>query len=813
VTQSVVRTFKDLDFGAAPLLNRLKASLLEATPHICIERARHITNSLRSSEGSGKPMQLRYAEAVRTFLCSKEAFYFDDNLLAGTTTSKPFGAPLFPELTGMTIWPELDSISARQKNPMVLSKADAGLLDQEIFPYWMQRNILEIARKQFNEPPCMKLFERLIFFIAGKAGCISHTVPEYTLALRHGVRFLIAKAACEEAAISHKAGLTAIEQEQLIFYQSVQIALGGIIAYAQTLGRKARESARKEENEGRRENLRAMAAVCSRVPARGARSFREALNSLWLLQIAIHAENINMAISPGRLDQILYPYYEYDITRGRLTHAQALELLGCFWLKLNDNTNVVPESAEEMFGGAGTVPAVTLGGVDQDGNDAVNELTYLMLRVTELMQTRDPSVNARYHHIQNSVHFRDRIAEVIASTKAVPAVHNDVADIAALVNQGVTLPHARDYAIIGCVELSSGGRSFDASCAIMLVLPSILQLALNDGRHPLIGDVQIGPRTGDPHRFTAFEQFWSAFERQYSWVAGQAVELNNLLGRVHQEALPSPLLSSLFEGPMVEGRDLTRGGGLYNSSGATHIGFADTVDSLCAIEEAVFTAKKCSMKELCGALANDFAGQESLRMFLLHQTPKFGTRSPGAGKIAKRLVRLIYEFLNSRTNYRGGKYRPAFWTMTNHAGQGRLCGALPNGRKSGAAFASGITPVSQVPTDLAACLSAVAKLDGLCIPGGEALNLKFPGVTSRLDIKRLGDTIEAYFRLGGLQVQFNIVTAETLRDAKAHPKKYPGLLVRVSGYSAYFNDLNDKMKDEIIARTAFDLRSGRTIPA
>jgi pyruvate formate-lyase/glycerol dehydratase family glycyl radical enzyme len=785
--------------------------MLSAKPEVCIERALHITRFFHKEENNPHNGQIKYAEGVAVFLSEKQPFFFDDNLLAGTTTSRYFGAPVFPELTGMTIWPELDTIGTRQKNPMKLSSADAEILDLEIFPFWMDRNILELTRKRNNNPHCIKLADRLIYYLAGKAGCVSHTVPDFRTALREGVDFIIKEATEKETQLRKKPRLTQSDRQSIDFYISVRTALSGIIAYAQNLKEKALEMAGTEKNKWRRKNLLTMASVCDRVPTRGARTFREAVNSIWLLMVAIHAENINMAISPGRLDQLLYPFYRKDMENGTLTVKEAIELTGCLWLKMNDNTNIVPESAVELFGGSGTVPAVTIGGVDENGEDAVNDMTYIMLRVTELLCTRDPNLNARYNYQKNSVEYRNRVAAVIASTKAVPAMHNDITDIDTLVNQGVSLQHSRDFAIIGCVELASGGRSYDASSSILLNLPAVLELALYNGKRPVNGNEQIGPRTGDTSKFSSFNQFLNAFERQFKWLAGQAIKMNEMLGKTHQKVFPTPLLSALFEGPLQKGKDLIFGGALYNSSGATHIGFADTVDSLSAIEKGIFTDRKITLEELLRAIKDDFEGHPKLHAYLTNHAPKFGTGDPVAQKNAQWLVHLLYDFYQSHINYRGGTYRPAYWTMTNHAGQGKLCAALPNGRKAHQPFASGITPVSQIRNDLASCLKSVASLDSLCIPGGEALNLKFPSINGNQDICRLGDTVESYFRLGGLQIQFNIASYEVLVDAKKNPEKYPGLLVRVSGYSAYFNDLSDSMKDEIITRTAYNLRNGENI--
>ncbi len=586
----------------------------------------------------------------------------------------------------------------------------------------------------------------------------------------------------------------------------------GIKNYARKLSEKTAALALAETDALRQNNYLKMSEVCARVPAQPARTFREAVNSLWLAQVAVHAENINMAMSPGRLDQILYPYYKNEIENGALTIEEAAELVGCLWLKLNDNTNLVPETAEELWGGAGTVPAVTVGGIDENGEDAVNDLTYIMLRITELLRTRDPNMNARYQYEKNTREYRDRVAEVIATTKAVPAFHNDIVDIKTLENQGTNTEHARDYAIIGCVELASAGKSYDSSSSILLNIVSALELALYNGRRPVTGDEVISFESGDPTQFKTFEEFWEAFKSQLAWLIEQAIQLNEYFGLVHQEIMPTPLLSALFEGPMEKGRDLIFGGALYNSSGATHIGFADTADSLSAIEKAVFIDKVCSFGDLLKALNADFSGYEKLHAYLIHKAPKYGTDDPHAIKNSRNLIRFVYEIYQRHTNYRGGKYRPAYWTTTNHAGQGKLTGALPNGRKACTAFASGITPVSQATKELTTCLRAVGGLDSLCIPGGEALNLKFPIIQGSLDIQNFGAAIESYFRSGGMHVQFNIISYETLMDAKNNPDKYPELLVRVSGYSAYFRDLNETMKDEIITRTEYDIRTGNANP-
>ncbi len=806
-------SLKNHTLETLPRLKELRVISFSRQSEICIERARYVTKYLSKYDQENDSPELRQAKKTHYFLSHKTPCFHDRHLLAGSTTSKALGAPLFPEYFALSLWPELMTVSDRQKNPQKLSPEEARELNFKIFPFWMENNIQELTRKRFNNPNCLSLFECLSFFIAGKAGCISHCVPSYEAMLEKGLDAIITKATGYEADLRQHGSKEALAKAD--FYKAVAISLEGIKNYAANLAEEAEELATLTDDPLLEKDFTEMAAVCRRVPAQPATTFREAINAIWLCQVGIHAENINMAMSPGRLDQILYPFYKADIEAGRLTVAKAIELVGCLWLKMADNVAMVPEASEELFGGAGTVPAITLGGVDMQGKDAVNDLTYIMLRATELLQIRDPNVNARYHYEKNTQEYSRRVAEVIINTKAVPAFFNDVANIDSLLGQGESLEHARDYAIIGCVELASSGRDYPASSSIILNLVAALEMALHGGKRPITGDKQVGPLTALPSQLQSFEQFWEVFKTQLDWLISKAVELNEHFGTIHQEVMPSPLLSALFEGPMDKGRDLIQGGALYNSSGATHIGFADIVDSLNAIEKIVFNDKKYSFAELVEELDSDFSGSAGKKMqaYLKNHTPRYGTETPIARKNAKNMIRHIFEVYQSYTNYRGGPYRPAYWTMTNHAGLGSLAEAMPHGRKKGELLASGITPVSGAAPELTACLNSVADLGGKEVPGCWAFNMKYSPEANSSEIQdRFAQTIEAYFQAGGQQVQFNMMTYDMLQDAKENPDKYPELMVRVSGYSAYFKDLNAFMKDELITRTQYDLSTNQAVP-
>ncbi len=809
-----------------PVLSRLKSRYLIAKTAVCIERAKLITDYMRNPDDPDEPVEITRAKAINHYLSKREPVFHNENPIAGSSTSKEIGAPVYPELLGISIWPELDTISTRKTNPQLLTEEEANILNYDVFPFWMDRTVLEVTRERLiqekrPELKALKLMEKIAFFMAGKSTVISHTVPYYEKALSKGLIAFIEEVKQKAEELKTKKS-DPEAKEKIIFYEAMQIAMQGIMNYAQNLSKKSLELSVKSSSEEERKNFLEMADICAKVPARPAETFREAINGLWLCHVGILAENVNMAMSPGRLDQVLYPYFKKDLEQNRIDVKDTLTLIGCLWLKISDNTNLVPESAEKMFGGAGSVPAVTLGGIDKDGNDAVNDLTYLMLKITELLVIKDPNVNARYHDKINDKKYRDRVIRVIINTKAIPAFYNDAANISSLENQGVRTDHARDYAIVGCVELGSAGREYMSTSSILLNLTAAMDMTLYNGKRPFItGDLQVGPQTGKPEDFKTFEEFQTAFETQLKSLIEMAIGLNEELGKAHQKLLPTPLLSCFFEGPMEKGKDLIFGGAIYNSSGVTHVGFADVCDSLNAVEDIVYLKNVATMAKLMDAVDKNFESYERIHDYIKNFVPKFGmddsiAEHPVAVKNSQRLIRFLYDIYQSHTNYRGGRYRPAFWTMTNHAGLGKIGRTLPNGRKNYEVFSSGITPASQCARDLTGVYKSVAELGSKFIPGGVALNMKYTpqpqsdNGTSYLE--RFADMLESYFSLGGMQVQYNIQTYETLRDAQKHPDKYPELIVRVSGYSAYFKDLNEAMKHELITRTQYNLLSGKAEP-
>jgi len=841
------------DCGLTERVSHLRDIYFRAMPEMCIERPRLITrfaldNGLFNQERISildKAKTYRYVLENRSTIvrhsraCERNAsekklttFELENrhlSLFAGSTTSKFKGVPLYPEFLALTFWPELGTISKRARNPYGITDEEINELNYDIFPHWLDNNIMELTRKRMlrnngekqdvrgkKDPTDIKLLKLLVFFLTSKPYTISHTIPDFSRAVGKGLREIINEA-------NEKKNETD-DDDKKEFYAAVAEVLEGIIAYSNRLADKAEKLAGNESDPALKQELLDMAEVNRRVPEQPARTFREGLTTVWICWIAIHLENPNIGLSLGRLDQILYELYRKDIDDKTISNKDAVELVCCLWLKIGDHVPAIPDAAEKLFGGTGSNQAITIGGVDKEGKDAVNDLTYVMLRATELMLLRDPNLNARYYLDVNSDEYLRRLCDSNIKAKATPALHNDKAVIKALTSKGETIEQARDYGIVGCVEPGSNGRTYGHSAAILLNLTSVLELALFNGRHRHTGmNKLISEETGEAVNFKDFDEFKNAFARQVRWLAEKTTNLNNIFGRTHQEFYPTPILSALFEGPMEKGKDLIEGGATINSSGVTIIGLADVADSLSAIEKVVFEDNDISFAELLKAMEKNFEGSgfEKLQKRLMDpkRTPKYGNEDPAADANAAWLVDLLDKEFSGKQNYRGGNYRVGYWTMTIHAGYGRLTQALPSGRKARENFTSGITPVSGVTPSLPQALNSVANLSARSLSSGVALNLKFtPEVDKEKMLNNFVAYVKGYFddnkgqRDGGMEIQFNITRREDFEDAVKNPDKYPELLVRVSGYTAYFKDLNPFMQKEIIDRTEYQLLSGKAIP-
>ncbi len=769
--------------------SRIREALLREPVCLDTERAALITDYFRHHDEPEAPMALRRARALRHLLCNKSARIWPDELIAGNPGSHRVSALLQPELASLWMSEDLLWIGRRKVTPLEISLRERADLVFRVFPYWARRNLpwralagsgrlAGYVREQLDPT----------YYLINEAGGIGHFIPGYPEMLRLGAEGFLER----------------IEGMDGPFHAAARIALEGLVSYAERLAREAERQARAERDRRRREELEEMAGILRRVPAGPARTFHEALQSLWLTHLAVILEGLNSAVSFGRADQYLYPYYRRDLEEGRITRQRALELLRCFSAKAVEHVFLLSQRISEYHGGYLVVQAVTIGGMDRDGGDAVNDLTMLFLEAMEGYGLRDPNFQARVH-AGSPRRYLERVAEVAQEGKGMPAVYCDEAAVEALTSSGYPLEEARDYGIVGCVELSLPGKSFFSTDAGLFNLPVCLELALNRGRR--FGKRRReGTATPDPASFRSMEDVLDAFEAQVRYQLGRMMEDFRLIERGNREYHPTPFSSLLVEGCPESGRDLTEGGARYVSSGVQGVGLADVADSLAALEEVVFRRKSHSMGEVAEALRCDFRGSpERARLRAeLKQAPKFGNDHPLPDGYARWTAEMFNRCLRPYRSERGGPYVAGFYSVTCHVAFGRRTGALPSGRGSGEPFASSLSPAGgcdrKGPT---AVIRSVCSVPPPLAPNGYALNLSFDPRTLRGEegVSRLAALIEAYGAAGGMEVQFNVLDPELLKDARRHPGKHPGLVVRVAGYCAYFDDLPDGVKEEIISRT------------
>ena len=784
-----------------PRLARLHNELLTARKSVCVERARYLTEYMKGPHVWFEPAVVRRAKAVSHILKKASVRIYPDELLVGNLTSKRVGAIIYPEFLGLLIWPELGNLADRGGNSLHVTQAEREELEKDIFPFWPDKVLMDYA-DDFTSPPMpVYLLGRFGFFLLTEAGGISHTAPDFEKLLRVGLNGIMAEARQRIADLDGPLGTNPDGLRKRPFYKAVEVACQGVVEFAQRYRAEALAMAETESDRVRKAELLEIARICGKVPAKPAETFHEALQSLWFLEVALHQENYEQALCLGRLDQYLYPYYRRDIERGVLTKERAIELLGCLFVKLSEFVPLFSDYLAPFFSGFPANPAITFGGLTPVGEDATNELTYTILDTREVLKTRHPNLHARIHE-KSPEEYLQRAVEVLKSGGAMPAFVNDEVIIPALAEKGIREEDARDYVVIGCVEISVPRKTFGSTDAALMSLPICLDMALRDGYCPVMQE-KIGVGTGDPLGFRNMDDVVEAFRRQVSWLVDQMVTGLNALSLAHEQLYPSPLLSSLTEGCLDKGKDVTAGGAVYNFTTVQGVGAADVANSLATIDRLVFAERQVSMEQLLKALEDGFEGHDDVYR-LVNRVPRYGNDNEAADRHARLAAQIFCQEVARHRNTRGGLYLPGFLSMTTNEGFGKFVGALPSGRRAFQTFANGLSPCDgsdmKGPT---ACLKSIAKIDYSLAAGGVSVNMKFSPVdlSGEEGTRILSALIRGYFELGGMHLQVNLVGRETLLDAQLNPQKYADLMVRVSGYSAYFVDLTKEVQDEIIART------------
>lgn len=622
---------------------RIKERLMTEPIHLCPERALLVTEFFKKHDNKNEPMVIRKAKALRYLLKHKSVKIWPDEWIVGNVGTRRKSAIIQPELAGVFMCEELLWIDKRKTTPHPISWTDRAKLLKNVIPYWLLRNMVTKAFTKHRIRFLQYVLEQLnaTYYLINEAGGIGHFLPNYEKIIQIGI----------------EGYLKQMEGRDGDLHKAAEIACEGIASFAGRMGDEADRLAVLEKDPVRAEELKQIAAVCRRVPLKPARTFHEALQSLWFSHMTVCLEGLNSAVSFGRVDQYLYPYYQKDLADGRITPEKAFERLLCFSAKTTEHVFLISERTSQYHGGFLVAQAATIGGMDKDGNDAVNDLTYLFLDVMEHAGLRDPNYMARIHDGSPEEYVR-RAVDVARKGNGVPGLFNDEPTVTSLVKHGFPLEEARDFGIVGCVEPSFPGKSFFSTDAALFNLPLCLILAINQGKR-LKSRRRIGAKTPPSATLTSMDAVMDAFIDQVNHMVGRMINDMHIAEKGNRDYHPTPFSSMLVDGCIESGKDVTAGGARYNSSGIQGVGIADTTDSLTALHELVFDQKKYTLAQVMAAMENNFSGYEKIRAEL-QKASKFGNDMDLPDQYANRVARIYHDALMKYKNTRGGNYVPGY---------------------------------------------------------------------------------------------------------------------------------------------------------
>jgi formate C-acetyltransferase len=775
-------------------IKRLKREVQEYERGICTERAFLWTEYFRNKANRKKPVIIQMAEALRHVLMNKSIIIYPDELIVGNYTSKRVGGIIYPESHGLVVLLDLLKFPKRRVNPLCISRKEQLKLAM-IMRFWQNRFIVAKAFPNLLNRICYswKQLQAKDYFI-NEVGGIAHLTPDHAKLIAFGTDGIK-----KEIENLRKVNT---DKEKDAFYQAALISAEALALFGERYADCAQELAEKEQDSARRAELLEIVAVCRNIPRYGANTFREALQSLFFLHIAIFQESMGETVCPGRVDQLLYPYYQRDREPGQITPEQARELLAAFSIKLCETIPVFSQNLTRVFEGMPSWQVVTIGGIDRNGNDATNELSYMLIDIANDLRMRQPNFHARLHE-GTPGEFKKLIYGVLAGGSNTPSLFNDDVIIPTMTGVGYDIRDARDYVAIGCVEPTAPGKTLGSTDAAMVNVPLAMELALNQGK--CFGSLlRIGAKTLPAEQMKSMDDVTAAFVMQLNHMVGRMIKDLQCIELAHARYRPIPLTSTFIDGCLASGACATKGAAHYNFSGIQGVGIATAGDSLCAIERLVFQERKISLSRMRDVLASRDA--DPYWFNIMRRVPKFGNNDDSADFWTEFVVDEYAKAMrNAGKNTRGGQYIAGIYSNTAHMHFGRMTGALPCGRLRGETFPSGMAPQNGMdksgPTAL---INSMNKIDYKQIANGINFNLKIDANTLRDEQGRslMNSLLDVYFKRGGMQVQLNVLDAAALREAKENPDKYPFLMVRISGYSVYFSDLSPELQDEIISRTS-----------
>ncbi|WP_422527337.1 formate C-acetyltransferase [Serratia fonticola] len=761
-------------------IERLKAALFSAPREISLERALLYTASHRQTEG--EPTIIRRAKATAYILDHVAITLREDELIAGNRTVKPRAGIVSPEMDPYWLLKELDAFPTRPQDRFAISETDKQVYREQLYPYWEKRSMKDFINSQMSEE-VKTATQTQIFSVNQTDKGQGHIIIDYPRLLNHGLDSLLAELQ------NH-----ADQQPDNAFYAAALLSLQASQRHILRYASLARQMAEQCSDEARRAELLRIAEISSHNAHHKPQDFYQACQLFWYMNIILQYESNASSLSLGRFDQYMLPFYQASLNQEQDT-AFLKELLESLWVKCNDIVLLRSTSSARYFAGFPTGYTILLGGLTETGRSAVNVLSFLCLDAYQNIRLPQPNLGVRVNEFIDRP-FLLKTAETIRLGTGIPQIFNDEVVVPAFLNRGVSLEDARDYAVVGCVELSIPGRTYGLHDIAMFNLLKVMELTLLDNE----GNASL-----------TYPQLLDHIREKIRHYVRLMAEGSNICDIGHRDWAPVPLLSSFIDDCLQNGKDITEGGARYNFSGVQGIGIANLSDSLFALKGLVFDQQRLSFDELLATLKANFATPEGekIRARLINRFDKYGNDIDEVDLISADLLRFYCKEVEKYRNPRGGQFTPGSYTVSAHVPLGAVVGATPDGRYAGEQLADGgLSPMlgqdGQGPT---AVLKSVSKLDNYLLSNGTLLNVKFTPSTleGQQGLNKLADFLGAFTKLKLQHVQFNVVNAETLKEAQARPQDFAGLVVRVAGYSAFFVELSKEIQDDIIRRTAHQL--------
>ncbi|GAA0076467.1 glycyl radical protein [Clostridium sp. CTA-5] len=789
-------------------VEKLKEEILSAVPCIEPERAIILTESFKETEN--EPIIIRKAKALEKILNEIPIVIRDGELIVGSLTKNPRSCQVFPEFSNQWLVDEFDKLEKRTSDFFKIPEETKSKL-KEVFEYWHGKTVSELASSYMSNETINAMNTKVFTVANYHFNGLGHISVDYAKVLEKGFLGIIKET---EDAINNADKSNPEYVKKKAFWDSVIISCNAAINYGKRYSKLAKKLAEETTDIHRKNELLNISKICDKVPENPAETFYEACQSFWLVQAIISLESNGHAISPARFDQYMYPYYKNDINNKVATKEENTEILHCLWVKFNDLTKVRDETTTKAFSGYSMFQNLIVGGQTPEGKDATNELSYMCLEATGSLKLPQPSLSVRIWS-NTPEEFLIRTCELTRLGTGLPAFYNDEVIIPTLINQGLTIEDARDYAIVGCVEPQKPGKTDGWYDAAFFNLAKVLELSLNNGR---LNGKQVGPRTGEFTSFTNVDDFIEAYKKQTEYFVFHMVAADNCVDIAHAERAPLPFLSSMLDDCIGKGKSIQDGGGHYRFSGPLGVGIANVGDSFMAIKKLIFDEHKITLSKLKEAVDSNFGENESdsvkkseyedIKQLVLNRAPKFGNDIDEVDEFTREGALIYCKEVEKYTNQRGGKFIPGLYPVSNNVYLGSLVGATPDGRNAYEPLADGVSPTRGAdlngPT---AAANSVAKLEHFSAPSGTLFNQKFnPGsLQGDNGLKNLGSLIRSYFDKKGMHIQFNVVDKKVLLEAQKHPEQYRDLIVRVAGYSAQFICLDKGVQEDIIKRTEQNL--------